>query len=141
VAASVNASAVADTLASLADRFSRAYMAQDLGVIASAYTDSALALPGQGPIVRGRDSVTALFAMPEGARLIHHRIVPLHVQVDGNMASDVGFYEAQAVVGDDTTAMAYGKYTVVWRRGEDGIWRMAIDMWSSLPQAPEASAR
>jgi ketosteroid isomerase-like protein len=24
-----------------------------------------------------------------------------------------------------------GKYTIVWEKGKDGIWRMKVDMWNT----------
>lgn len=127
----------ADTLTALAARFSAAYMRQDIAAIAAAYTVDAVALPGQGPIVRGRDAVAELFRLSPGVSLIHHRIVPERIRVEGNVAYDYGIYEIRTRSAEGTTPLRYGKYTVVWERGSDGVWRMAIDMWSPTP-APDS---
>jgi ketosteroid isomerase-like protein len=130
---------VTDTLAGLSEAFSRAYIDQDLEAIAAAYTTDALVLAGQGPIVEGRDSIAAMFRMPDGVRLIYHRIVPRRVVVEDDMAWDVGVYEFQAVANGDTVPMRYGKYAVVWERDDTGTWRMAMDMWSPRPSPDDTT--
>jgi ketosteroid isomerase-like protein len=128
---------VADTLTALAGRFSPAYMRQDFDAIGAAYTSDAVAMSGQGPIVRGREAITDLFRLPDGVTLIHHRIVPERIRVAGDVAYDYGIYEVRTTSAEGTSPLRYGKYAVVWERGEDGRWRMAIDMWSPAP-APES---
>jgi ketosteroid isomerase-like protein len=127
---------VADTLTSLAGRFSAAYMRQDLDAVAAAYTADAVALPGERGIVRGRAAIAELFRLPEGVTLVHHRIVPERIRVEGDVAYDYGMYEVRTRSAEGTTPLRYGKYTVVWERGSDGRGRMAIDMWSAAP-SPE----
>jgi ketosteroid isomerase-like protein len=135
----IDPAAVADTLAQLAGAFSRAYMEQDLSTIAASYSQDAIALPGAGDMVEGRDAIAALFAMPDGSSVVHHRIIPHRVDVHGDMASDVGVYEFQGAADGDTLPLREGKYAIVWRRGDDGIWRMTVDMWASRPAPVQPS--
>ena len=46
------------------------------------------------------------------------------VQVAGNLAVGVGTVQAGAMKYE-------GKYLVVWKKQEDGSWKLYRDMWSS----------
>ena len=129
----VDEQAVRDTLAQLAGQFSQAYMEGDVDAMMALYTDDAVVFPGNAEYIQGQEAVRRYWTLPEGRRITHHKITPVAVDLSGNMASDFGHYEVSGVNGDQAWGPSYGKYLIVWKRGDDGRWRMHLDMWNSRP--------
>lgn len=130
---SVDEQAVRDTLATLARQFSRAYVAGDADAMTALYTDDAVLLPHNATEVRGREAIRAYWAPQDGQAVTEHRITPLEVEVRGDVATDYGTYVASGTVGDEAWGPSYGNYLIVWERGDDGRWRMQLDMWNGRP--------
>ncbi len=124
------AQTTADTLATLARAFSEAYMRGDTEAIVAMYTEDAAIFPGNTDILQGRDAIRAYWTPNEGSTITNHHITPVEVIVEGNMASDYGYYEVSGRTNGEDWGPAYGKYVIVWRRGDDGQWRMHLDMWN-----------
>ena len=135
--ASISDQAVVDTLASLAGQFSAAYIAGDARAMTAIYTDDAVLFPNNSEFIRGRDAIERYWTLPEGRRITRHKLIPVEVEVSGSMASDFGHYEIAGENDGVAWGPANGKYMVVWKRGEDGRWRMYLDMWNSRPQPSE----
>ncbi|GAB5526781.1 MAG: hypothetical protein Roseis2KO_46530 [Roseivirga sp.] len=114
-----------------AKAFSEAYIAGDLTKQMSYYTQDAVIIPGNRPMIQGIDKVTRYWDIPGSIKVLEHRTVSTGLEIDGNLASDFGIYEGVSVNNNDTTAFQ-GQYVITWRKGEDGQWRMAVDMWSAL---------
>jgi len=111
--------------------FSRAYVEGDTATIASLYTQDALLLPPDRD-VRGRSAAARLFWAPEGRRPAEHSMRSESLRIHGEVATDVGHWHAtrSEEAGGGTSS---GRYLVVWRRGDDGRWRIQYDMWHRPP--------
>jgi uncharacterized protein (TIGR02246 family) len=113
--------------------FEDAVRAQDADRIASLYTGNAMALPPDGPIVRGQDGIRQLWASAikdMGLRDVTLKTVDLDVRDDS--ACEVG----QAMLTLDPPggqrATVTVKYVVVWQRfGSE--WRLHRDIWNTVP--------
>ena len=127
-------SAILDTLSAQAEAFSEAYMRGDAEAMAAIYTDDAAIFPGGRDIIKGRAAIRDYWTLPEGFEVVHHRILPEEVRAEGDMAYDYGYYEFQGRRDGEAGDLTTGKYLVVWQRGTDGVWRMHLDMWNSLPR-------
>lgn len=126
----------ADSLALVdaARAFSRAFVEGDTVTLASLYTSDALLLPATRDI-RGNRSGARWFYAPPGRRPADHFLRAESIEIEGDVAIDVGHWNQVSARGDTAT----GRYLVVWRRGGDGRWRMAYDMWHPpVPPAPAA---
>ena len=121
-------------IADAARAFSRAYVEGDTVTLASLYTEDALLLPAARDI-RGNRSGARSFHTPPGRRPAGHFLVAESLEVEGDVAIDVGHWNQISPRGDTAT----GRYLVVWRRGDDGRWRMAYDMWHPPAPAPAAA--
>lgn len=133
----IDEQAVRDTLAALANEFSLAYMAGDAAAMTALYTDDAVIFPGNAEFIQGHDPIEQYWTLPEGRRITHHQITPVEVEISGSMASDFGHYEVSGENDGEPWGPAYGKYVIVWKRGDDGRWRMHLDMWNSRPGPPD----
>jgi uncharacterized protein (TIGR02246 family) len=131
IAGSVSA-ARADTAAqeiSVASRaFSAAYVRGDTTALADLYTEDALLLP-PGREVRGRANVALFFAPIPDRQNLSHAMESEELEITGAVAVDVGTWQNTWRIGKAAEQSASGRYLVVWRRGEDGRWRIAYDMW------------
>jgi uncharacterized protein (TIGR02246 family) len=98
--------------------------------MAALYTDNAKLLPPDAPIVTGRKAIESFWkeAVP-ALGLVSATLKTLDLEVAGDdTAYEVGEAHLKTAKGQATA-----KYVVVWRRGEDGTWRLHRDIWNSMP--------
>lgn len=119
-------------IAAQSARFSQAYVDGDLETLVSIYASDGVAGPPGRTFVRGRDALRDLWRTREDVDVIRHRAVPEAIRVEGRIAYDWGYYSGATRVGSETRPFG-GKYLIVWERGTDGVWRMAHDVWNSVP--------
>jgi ketosteroid isomerase-like protein len=120
-----------DMIAQVARDFSQAYVDGDLEKQMSFYTDDAVIIPGNRPMIAGIEKVSRYWDIPPSVKVLEHRSISSGLEISGNLASDFGIYEGVSVRNNDTTRFR-GQYVISWRKGIDGKWRMAVDMWSPL---------
>jgi len=98
----------------------------DLEGLASLYTKDAVALPPDGPFVRGRDNIKQMWAsIAQQIGLKSVKLETVDLEVAGEMAHEVG--EAHLTLGSGTAVV---KYVVVWKKA-DGQWRLHRDIWNT----------
>src|SRR3989442_8854869 len=113
--------------------FEDAVRAQDPDRLASLYTGTAMALPPDGPIVRGQDGIRQLWSTvmkDMGLRDVTLKTVDL--DVDGDTACEVGHATLSLDPPGGQPATANVKYVVVWQRSA-GRWRLHRDIWNAEP--------
>ena len=115
-------------------QFSAAYVRGDAAAMAALYTDEAVIFPDVTPAIRGRAAIQRYWTLPPDRRITHHRLMPDAVEVHGDIAHDHGRYEVAGEANGEAWGPNQGKYLVVWKRGEDGRWRMHLDMWNRGPR-------
>lgn len=124
-------------------RFSEGYATLDANVVGSLYTDDALYLAPEGDIDRGRADIAAGFheffeRLRQQGRAARISFSSVDRGADDDVAYDIGYYELVTVAGRDTVGRSRGKFATVWKRGDDGAWRIHADSYSSVP--PERPA-
>lgn len=130
--------ASAEAVASIeaqARRFSEAYVRGDVEAMMSIYAADGVAAPGGRDFIRGRETLTRYWTLPEGRTIVRHVSTPVEIRVEGDTAYDWGYYEGQAAQDGNPLEPFRGKYVIIWERGDDGVWRMAMDMWNAMPEA------
>ena len=113
--------------------FEDAVRAQDPDRLASLYTGTAMALPPDGPIVRGQDGIRQLWSTvmkDMGLRDVTLKTVDL--DVDGDTACEVGHATLSLEPPGGQRATANVKYVVVWQRSARR-WRLHRDIWNAEP--------
>ncbi len=108
-------------------------MAGDIEALVAVYAEDGIAAPGGSEFIRGHDALLELWSLPEGRVVTHHQAIPEELRVEGDMAYDWGYYEGAVTQDGEARPPFRGKYLVVWQRDPDGIWRIAHDMWNTLP--------
>lgn len=98
----------------------------DMDRLALLYTPDAMALPPDGPVVKGRESIKQLWAsVAQQIGLKEVRLQTIDLQIAGETAYEVG--EAALTL---QSGAAVVKYVVVWKR-LDGQWRLHRDIWNA----------
>src|SRR5499426_3055019 len=113
--------------------FEEAVRAQDPDRIAALYTGNAIALPPDGPLVRGQDGVRQLWTTiikDMGLRDVTLKTIDLDVQDDS--ACEVGQATLTLDPPGGQRATVNVKYVVIWQRF-GSQWRLHRDIWNALP--------
>ena len=108
-----------------------AFNAKDLDKVVGLYSDEAVFMPPNAPLLRGRDPVKDFYGriVARGATL---KMEPDEVNGHGPLAYESGTYEVQYTDGEGSRDR--GKYLRVLRK-LNGNWRVVKMMWSSdLPK-------
>jgi len=113
-------------LASRSEAWEAALNAKDIDALVEIYTSDARVMPPNGETSRGHDAVRGIFGGMIEAGL-GGELTSVEAMVSGEFGYNVGTYTLRA--GDDVVDT--GKYIETWRRGDDGQWRMANDIWNS----------
>ena len=116
----------------LAAEWAAAFNAKDAAKIASFYTEDAVLMPPNQPMVKGRASIEAYWkgAIQQGATNL--QLKPFESAISGSQAFEAGT-STMALPGGETDL---GTYLVVLKRvGSD--WKIAYDIYNSdAPPAP-----
>jgi ketosteroid isomerase-like protein len=127
----MNVQAVREQINERNRNFGSAVARKDYAAMAALYTENAMVLPPDGPIVSGRPAIeefwrSAASALGLTAAMLRTR----DLEVAGDTAYEVG--EADLKVGSGQLMV---KYVVVWVKGGDGNWRLHRDIWNAMPAA------
>lgn len=121
-----SAAAIADAARS----FSAAYVAEDIETLVGFYTEDGVGIPNARPPVVGREALLDYWQIGEGVDVLRHKTVSDELVIEGDLAYDRGTFEGAVERGGEVSEFG-GNYLIVWRRGGDGKWRMAQDMWAN----------
>ena len=112
-------------------RFTEGYRTADAAMVANLYTEDAFYLQPGSDVLRGRPAVLAAFESFLGPFRERGEAGPeitfefLERRIAGDIGYDIGYYLF--------AGQRAGKFTVVWRRDADGVWRIHSDGYSGLP--------
>ena len=113
--------------------FSEAYVQGDIDALVNVYAEDGIAAAGGRDFVRGHEALRDFWALPEGRVVTRHAATPVELHVEGDLAYDWGYYEGAVTQDGEARPPFRGKYLIVWQREADGRWRIAHDMWNTLP--------
>lgn len=128
----VDAARDSTAIAAQSALLSASYVAGDIEALVTVYSPDGIAAPAGRDFIRGREALLELWALPANRKVIRHAATSVELIVDGDHAYDWGYYEGQVAVDGVPSSPFRGTYTIVWRREQDGVWRIAMDMWSAL---------
>ena len=112
----------------IAARLEAAFNASNAVALVSLYSDTAVLMPPNEPMVRGRAEIQAWFERAL-MRLRSVRIVPIESTVTADRAFQAGtFTTAVSSSGKDDSALP-GKY-VLLLKNHRGEWKIEYDIWS-----------
>jgi ketosteroid isomerase-like protein len=119
--------------------FSAAYRAGDPAAVTALYTADAFYLSPGNEIDRG--NVESHFAWlssfdPGAGPVIEFEIVDR--EISGGLAYDIGYYTIRQPKAEPGSG-SRGKFIVIWKRGEDGVWRIHADGFSEVNESGPAA--
>lgn len=109
------------------------YAAGDTKALAAAYTEDAVMLPPDATRVAGHAAIQALWKSWIDEGLTKLTLKSTDVASSGDLAYEVGDFTLQVPVEGGNSKTAAGNYVVIWKRGEDGVWRLKVDTWNDAP--------
>jgi len=116
------------------------YAAGDAKALALAYTEDAVMLPPDATRVAGHAAIETLWKSWIDEGLKNLTLKTTEVDSGGDLAYEVGEFTLQVPVEGGTPTTATGNYVVVWKRGDDGAWRLKVDTWNDAPSPTEAKS-
>jgi uncharacterized protein (TIGR02246 family) len=106
--------------------FEEAARTGNLERLAGLYTTDAIALPPDGPFVRGRDDIKKMWGnVAQQLGLKDVRLETIELELAGDTAYEVG--EAKLTLASGAATV---KFVVVWKK-VDGAWKLHRDIWNS----------
>jgi uncharacterized protein (TIGR02246 family) len=111
--------------------FEEAVRKGDVDRLAHLYTTDAMALPPDGPFVKGRDSIKELWGtVIRDMALRDVKLQTVDLEVAGDTACEVG--EAQLTLAPPSSAptTVSVKYVVGWKK-VGGRWQLHRDIWNT----------
>jgi len=122
-----------EDVADIAVRLEAAFNAGDAAALASLYADSAILMPPNEPMVKGRAGIQAWFeqALP---RVGHVSITPIESRSVGDQAFQAGAFTSRSPAGtgssiQEPSPARPGKYVLLLIRSA-GHWKIQYDIWS-----------
>ena len=115
-----------------------AYIAQDIEGVVDGYTSDALTIPAGLPAIRGHDEIRAFYSQRMGRYDLDlkYEIEEIVVLPGGGWAYLVGIFFIAGTPRTGGKALEHaGRWLALWRKDEDGVWRMHRDMDSPSPDA------
>jgi uncharacterized protein (TIGR02246 family) len=118
-------------ITAIEDRIQAAFAAGDADAVAAEYTEDALLMPPNSPSLVGRAAIAEVYRPAFKDLKISLKTEVQEVEVAGDWAFLRGLFTTTATPkAGGETRVNHGKYLVVARRGADGVWRFARDMYS-----------
>ncbi len=120
-------------LTALDSRLQKAVEVRDLDLIVSFYAEDAVLLPAAEPTVIGREAIRSewkhILAIPDFTN--SSSLSKVEVSNSGDMAYSMGTYRSTMMGEDGKPTVEPGKWLSVWKRQEDGSWRIVVDTYNT----------
>lgn len=115
------------------EQYGGAIVAGNIDKIRSLMDADIVLMPPSGSAAHGVDA--AMQSMEETPGM-EGSINPEQVEGSGNLAYVRGNYNITFIVNDTTRIPDIGKYIEVWKKQDDGSWKVVVDIWNSN-ESPE----
>jgi uncharacterized protein (TIGR02246 family) len=116
----------------LSDKFSEAASRGDAAAVAALYTEDAILLPLEAPIVKGRAAIQD-FWKPLVESGVKAKLTTTEATLAGDFVHELGTYTLKHA---DGAVIQEGKYIVIWKRAGK-TWQLHRDIWNSNAPAPK----
>jgi len=123
----------AEDIAARSETFEAAFNSGDAAAVAAHYTTDAVLLAPDTARLNGREAVQGLWQSFVDAGVTDLQLTTVNLDDLGDTANELGTYTLTAPDGNGGTVQAGGKYIVVWKTDDSGVWHLHWDIWNSTP--------
>ena len=130
---------VRKTIEAMVDKAEKDMMAGVTDMTMENYTDDAVSLPNNGPLLKGKQAIKEYYAkmMEIGVKFSNVDFVTTDVQVGGPFAYEIGTYVmTMEIPGMPEPMTDEGKYITIYEHGKDGKWRVKVETWNTNREMP-----
>ena len=115
----------------IADQYVKATLAGDAKAIAALYTDDAVEMPPNTPMVKGRAALEQYYQKQFAAgKIAKFSLTHLETRSSGDSGYDVGTYTQTITAAKGAPMNDSGKYVVILKRVA-GAWKVAYAIYNS----------
>ncbi|MCD2191967.1 SgcJ/EcaC family oxidoreductase [Actinomycetospora endophytica] len=114
-------------------QFMDAFAAGDAARVASLYTEDAVVLPPDAPMITGRAHVEEFWRGLMNAGVREVGLETLRLDGSAELLHEIGRATITVRPADGETMTQLAKYVVVWERKPAGEWQLAVDIWNAQP--------
>lgn len=111
-------------------KFTGAFNSGNAAAVGQMYTEDAAVLPPDGKRVDGRKGVEEFWQGAIKGGMKNLTLKALEVEESANLAYEVGAFTLDVPSKGGALSTVAGKYLVVWKKGDDGTWRLHRDIWN-----------
>ncbi|NNF85661.1 MAG: DUF4440 domain-containing protein, partial [Winogradskyella sp.] len=120
-----------DTIKANISAFSRAYMDGNIDALLDMYTEDGKIFPNNKNILSGRAELKTYWSLPDGVKILHHKVTPQDIIIENDIAYDYGYYEGKTLTKDKREVSWQGKYVIIWKK-IDNEWKIFLDIWNNV---------
>lgn len=127
--ASANTSPNKETLVQLEGEFMKAAAEHGSQGYMSYYADDAVEVPNGAPVIQGKENIAKTMGfLDQKDNHLTWTPVGADISSSGDLGYTYGTYEFRSIDKDGKPVAAHGKYTSIWKKQNDGSWKVALDM-------------
>jgi ketosteroid isomerase-like protein len=132
--ASASAKATADTLRQLEGEFMKAAAERGSAGYMSYYADDAVEVPNGGPIIQGKVNIAkGMGFLDQKDNHLTWTPVGADISASADLGYTYGTFEFRSKDRDGKPVIDHGKYTSIWKKQQDGSWKVVLDMGNASP--------
>jgi ketosteroid isomerase-like protein len=120
-----------DLLVQLEADFAKAVAEHGRAAFVTYFADDGVELEDGGGIAT-RDAISKEPAWPEGTSLTWTP-VKADMSASGDLGYTYGNYVFKSKDKEGKPVTYYGKYTSIWKKQKDGLWKVVVDLGNSSP--------
>lgn len=98
------------------ESFSQYYMNGEIDKLVACYTADGKIMPNRLGILEGEKDLKKYWNLPDGVKILHHKVTPSEIKIAKKTAYDYGFYEGQTLTPNGEKVSWKGKYIIVWKK-------------------------
>lgn len=126
-----NSTSDLETIKANISAFSKAYMDGNIDALVKMYTDNGKIFPNNRKILSGHTELKSYWSLPEGVKILHHKVTPDKIFIENDTAYDYGYYKGKTLTKDNKEISWQGKYIIVWKKINDE-WKIYLDIWNNV---------
>jgi len=126
--------ATAEMLKQLEGEFMKAAAEKGSQGYMSYYADDSVEVPNGGPLIQGKAEIAkGMGFLDDKNNRLTWTPVGGDISASGDLGYTYGTFEFYSKDKDGKPVVQYGKYTSIWKRQNDGSWKVALDMGNASP--------